>query len=197
MKRFFTIMSVCVLMLCISFGLSACGDGSGGGGGGGGGGTNTAPSDTTVIMVGTTHEAYGITVTLDYVWVSTAGKYPNLLPAGNVYLFPHFTITNNNTAYQGLSTSSIERLAFSSIGGCVGHIGSTEYKRTLDDLMSYHGNKTLIKQMDISVNYGQTVKVFNAFHVPASWTTIEFTVNHMTPDSRVPTPLNFKYTVNK
>lgn len=190
MKKFLAIMLVCMLMLCVGIGLTACG----GGDGGGGGDENTAPSDTTVITVGITRELHGITVTLDYVWLSTEGKHPEYLPAGDVYLFPHFTITNSNTDYQGLSNTSIERLAFTTFGGCIGHIGATEYKRTINDLMSYHGS---LKQMDVSVNYGTTVKVFNAFHVPESWTTIEFTVNCMLPDSRIPSPLNFKYIVEK
>ena len=204
MKKFILLMSVCLLVLCLGVGLTAC-DGTNGDNGGASGDNSDSgsgedsgalPPNTTVITVGQTFEKYGITITLDDVWVSTYTKTnPERLPAGSVFLFPHFTITNMNAGYEGMSNTSITRLTFSSIGGCVGYIGDTEYKRPMDALYSYPnlGKET---QMDTYVNYGETVKCYNGFIVPETWTTIEFIVNHIRPDPMVPDALDFKYVVD-
>ncbi|MCL1885570.1 MAG: hypothetical protein FWF98_02235 [Dehalococcoidia bacterium] len=195
MKKVLSLMLVLILALSL---MTACGENSGGSNTVSSSPTtdnsgNNLPPNTKVIKVGKTFEKYGIKITLDEVWVSTYTKNnPARLPEGHVFLFPHFTITNTNEGYKDMKDTSITRLAFSSIGGCIAYIGGDEYKRTMDALMSYGGSAI---QMDTYVNYNEAKKVFNAFIVPENWETVEFVVNHMMPDSVVNERLDFKYSV--
>jgi hypothetical protein len=208
MKKILAIGLIFILALSL---LTACGDNGGentappasDNGGGtqstdGSAANDNLPPDTRVIAVGQTFERNGITVTLDEVWVSTYTKNnPERLPEGHVFLFPHFTITNMNEGYKDKKKEDILNLSFSSIDGCIAYIGGVEYKRIMDALMSYdrtaaRGTKI---QMDVTVYYGETEKVFNAFIVPENWDKVEFAVSQMTPDGVVSEKLNFSYEV--
>jgi len=207
------VLSLGLILLLILTMLTACGGNSSGGSKGNDGskgdgesnstGSSTSnstgdtkktdlPPDTKVIKVGETREAEGITITLDEVWVSTYTKMPEKLPEGHVFLFPHFTITNMNEGYKDMSNTDTQRLSFTTAAGCVAYIGDEEYTRTLGALMAYEGE---VRQMDTSVNYGDTVTVFNAFIVPANWDKVEFIVNQMNFDIVVKEQLNFSYVV--
>ena len=165
---------------------------------GGSNGTNNGaekgalPPNTKVIKVGATQEASDITVTLDEVWVSSYAKSPAQLPEGHVFLFPHFTITNMNEQYKGITHPSINRLSFSTIGGCVAYIGDAEYKRTINALMAYEGEAI---QMDTYVHYGETLTVFNAIIVPENWEKVELVVNQMNDYTGRIEQLNLRYVV--
>ena len=150
------------------------------------------PPDTKVIKVGATQKASDITVTLDEVWVSTYVRKPGKLPAGHVFLFPHFTITNMNEIYKGITHPSINRLTFTTSTGCVAYIGDEKYKFDLNALLSYAGEAT---QMDTYVDYGETLTVFNGFIVPENWETVELVVNQLNDHSGRIEQLNFRYVV--
>ncbi|NLC96509.1 MAG: hypothetical protein GX675_02940 [Erysipelotrichaceae bacterium] len=140
--------------------------------------TTDLPPDTIVIKVGETQEAEGIIVTLDEVWVSTyQGRY-DYLPEGHVYLFPHFTITNQN------ESSVKDNVFFStSFGACTGWIGDNRYNSSLKGIIAYEG-KTL--QMDQDVEYDQTITAMSALIVPDDWEEIKLVVNHGLPAQLLP-----------
>ena len=201
------IIAMAVLLTLSLLLMTACGGGGGGASGGGsdsgsasgdsgGGGGDSGPAsddsggsaesgglppDTRVIPVGETQEAEGVSVTLDEVWVSTYCFDPSYLPEGDVFLFPHFTITNMNESEYTIENNN--KMEFSTGNGCIGYIGGEEYRRTIKALMAYEGET---KQMDVSIDYGATVKVMDAFIVPEDWESIEFAVDHNLPYQLVP-----------
>ena len=148
------------------------------------------PPNTRIIKVGQTLEGEGITVTLDEVWVSTHTGVAGKLPEGHVFLFPHFTITNKNES----DISKSEGIDFATGGGAViggvveigdnaAYIGDEEYRRSINALMAYDGPR---QQMDVTVKYGETAEVMNAFIVPEEWETVTFLFNHMMSRRLIP-----------
>jgi len=158
------------------------------------------PPNTRVIKVGKTFEMDMVKITLEEVWVSTYTKknLEYILPEGHVFIFPHFIITNMNEGYKDMKNTDTSRLSFTTIGGCVAYVDGKEYKRTIESLMSYDktAERGTKRQMDTSVNYGETARVFNAFIVPENWEQVEFVVNHMAYDRIIKEAFNFRYVVN-